>query len=142
METNMRNLLIIPMLLLAFGCTNVLTKSDMTADDEGRARDYTLAQGLNVVEFDELKCNADLGLCGPTGFRMIGGKEQDSIHIAMFNAEGDKVFEYNAEKVKAFPGQQFRSNLEAELERLGVEKVKAVADAATNIASQYFTGGL
>lgn len=120
--------------LMISGCTNVLTKANMTADDEGRARDYTLAQGLNVVEFDELQCNADLGLCGPTGFRMIGGKEQDSIHIAMFNAEGDKVFEYSAEQVKAFEGQAFRDEVTKFLEEQNVEATENIVSGIAEIA--------
>jgi hypothetical protein len=96
------------------------------SDDTGRAGNYQTAAGLNVVEFDELECQPDLGLCGPTKFRMIGGKEQENVSVTMYTAAGDKVFEYTAEGVEAFQGQKFR----AEVEKVLAEQYGDVAGTA------------
>jgi hypothetical protein len=109
--------------LLAGGCTGY-----PITDDTGRAGNYQTAAGLNVVEFDEFECQPDLGLCGPTSFRMIGGKEQEGVSVTMYAANGQKVLEYTAEGVRAFEGQQFR----AEVEKVLAEQYGDVAGSAVD----------
>lgn len=103
-------------------------------DQHGRAGNYQAAAGLNVVEYDNLVCNEEAGLCGPENLRLIGGKEQDSISIAMWNSSGDKVFEYKAEKVEAFDGQGFRAEVEKALTEQYGDVAKSAVDSIVNAA--------
>ena len=120
--------------LLLAGCS-LGRVSDVAADGNERARDYQLAAGLNVVEFEELECSEATGLCGPTEFRLIGGKEQQSISIEMVHPEtGNTVMRYSAEDVRAFDGQALRADVEKALANADVEATKAVVDAIVQAA--------
>jgi hypothetical protein len=111
-------------------------------DENGRAGNYQTAAGINVVEFKELECSdAEIGLCGPTDFRMLGGKEQGNVSITMWHPEtGNKVLEYTANDVKAFDGQQFRSEVEKALNaEIGDVSSKTV-DSVVSAARKAITG--
>lgn len=111
------------------------------SDDTGRAGNYQTGAGLNVVEWDKLECQPELGLCGPTAFRMIGGKEQQSVRVAMYASDGTKVLEYEAEGIKAFEGQAFRAEVEKVLAEQYGDVSKAAVDAVVNLAGKA-VGGL
>jgi hypothetical protein len=108
-------------------CAGPARVSDLADDGNQRARDYQLAAGLNVVEFEELECSEATGLCGPTQFRLIGGKEQQSISIRMVHPEtGNTVMEYSASDVRAFDGQAIRAEVEKALAEADVQVSEAV----------------
>jgi hypothetical protein len=117
------------------GCAGPARVSDLADDGNQRARDYQLAAGLNVVEFEELECSEATGLCGPTQFRMIGGKEQESITVRMVHPEtGNTVLEYTAGGVKAFDGQALRADVEKALAEADVQTTEAVVTSIVNAA--------
>jgi len=116
-------------------CAGPARVSDLADDGNQRARDYQLAAGLNVVEFEELECSEATGLCGPTSFRLIGGKEQQSISIRMVHPEtGNTVMEYSATDVKAFDGQALRADVETALAEADVEASQAIVDSIVDAA--------
>jgi hypothetical protein len=116
-------------------CAGPARVSDLADDGNQRARDYQLAAGLNVVEFEELECSEATSLCGPTQFRMIGGKEQESITVRMVHPEtGNTVMEYRAEGVQAFDGQALRADVEKALAEADVQTTEAVVTSIVNAA--------
>lgn len=109
------------------GCAGPARVSDLADDGNQRARDYQLGAGLNVVEFEELECSEATGLCGPTDFRLIGGKEQQSVSVVMKHPKtGETVMEYRAEEVKAFDGQAIRAEVEKALAEADVQVTESV----------------
>jgi citrate lyase gamma subunit len=124
-------------------CAGPARVSDLADDANQRARDYQLGAGLNVVEFEELECSEATGLCGPTNFRMIGGKEQEAISIRMVHPEtGNTVLEYTASGVKAFDGQRIRAEVEQALAEADVEVADSVVTGIVDIVRRAATGGL
>jgi hypothetical protein len=126
---------------LVAGCSPVRV-SDLADDKHQRARDYQLGAGLNVVEWDGFVCNTELKACGPKNLRMIGGKEQDRIRIALYTTDGTKVLDYEAEQVKAFDGQAIRAEVEKALADADVEATTAIVDSLVDAARRAVTGGL
>lgn len=111
--------------------------SDLADDSNQRARDYQLGAGLNVVEFEELECSETTGLCGPTDFRLIGGKEQQNISISMRHPEtGNVVMEYSATGVEAFEGQAIRAEVEQALADADVEASQALVDSIVGLVGR------
>lgn len=138
----MRTLIAIAAAAILAGCSPVRV-SDLADDANERARDYQLAAGLNVVEFEDLECSETTGLCGPTQFRLIGGKEQQAISIRLVHPEtGNTVLEYSAQDVRAFEGQAIRAEVEKALAEADVEVAASVVDGIVNAVRRAMTGGL
>jgi len=139
----MRRLFIVLCLgLLASACT-ITGETGATVDD---TFGYNPGQysGINQVWIDT---NND----GTPNLVGTGGKEQSRIRIkgSIPTADGGSIpFEYEAEDVKAFDGQQFRADLEAIIAKANADgivqmtpEITGVIDAIVQAAVKVATGG-